>query len=312
MSRLFKSKGYDVIANDLENYSYIINQCYLSNIADFNINNWTEIANEIKSYPTIENGIISSLYAPQDTKNIKRGERAFYTRENALLIDTYRTAIEEICPNEYKKFFLAPLLSEASIHTNTSGVFKGFYKDKNTGIGKFGGTKGNALDRIMGEIKLNPPVLSDKITNSIIYQKDANELASQIVADVAYLDPPYNQHPYGSNYFMLNVILNNTIPENISKVSGIVADWNRSNYNKKAKIHNSLNEVINNLKVNYVLLSYNSEGFLGYDEIIDMLEQYGKVSVFSTQYNTFRGCRNLQDRDIHVTEYLFLLKKDKG
>lgn len=312
VSRLFKSRGYNVIANDLENYSYIINQCYLSNFTDFNLDHWTEIANKIKAYPVVTNGVISTLYAPKETTNIQSGERAFYTRENALLIDTYRTAIDNICPGEYRKFFLAPLLSEASIHTNTSGVFKGFYKDKNTGIGKFGGTKGNALERIMGEIKLNPPILSDKITNSTIYQKDANELSSQIIADVAYLDPPYNQHPYGSNYFMLNVILNNTIPENISKVSGIVADWNRSNYNKKPKIFNSLNEVINNLNVKYVLLSYNSEGFLGYDEIVNMLGQYGNVSVFSTQYNTFRGCRNLQDRDIHVTEYLFLLKKNKS
>ena len=43
---------------------------------------------------------------------------------------------------------------------------------------------------------------------------------------------------------------------------------------------------------------------------IEMMEKYGEVSVFSTQYNTFRGCRNLNDRDIHVTEYVFLLKKN--
>ena len=109
---------------------------------------------------------------------------------------------------------------------------------------------------------------------------------------------------------MLNVILKNEIPTNISAVSGIVADWNRSSYNQKANIYNSLNEVVQNLRVKYVLLSYNSEGFLTYDEIISMLEQYGETSVFSTQYNTFRGCRNLKDRDLHVTEYLFLLKKN--
>ena len=201
------------------------------------------------------------------------------------------------------------MLSEASIHTNTSGVFKGFYKNRNTGIGKFGGTNGNSLDRIMGEIKLNPPILSDQHTDYTVSQGDANQVSKTLSADVAYLDPPYNQHPYGSNYFMLNVILKNEMPTNISRVSGIVADWNRSAYNRRAAIYDSLNEVVNNLNVKYVLLSYNSEGFLTYDDIIKMLEQYGEVSVFSTQYNTFRGCRNLNDRDIHVTEYLFLLKK---
>lgn len=309
VSRLFKSKGYEVIANDQEGYAKIVSECYLSNPEEFDLNKWTEIKEKIENYPEVTNGVISTLYAPQDTNDIKAGERAFYTKENAVRIDTYRKAIEEVCPEEYKKFFIAPLLSEASIHTNTSGVFKGFYKDRNTGIGKFGGTRGSALDRITGKITLSPPILCDKSAKYTVYQSDANELSSQISADVAYLDPPYNQHPYGSNYFMLNVILKNEMPTNISKVSGIVADWNRSNYNKKAKIYQSLNEIIANLDVKYILLSYNSEGFLSYDDIIKMLEQYGEVSVFSTQYNTFRGCRNLQDRDIHVTEYLFLLKK---
>lgn len=311
VSRLFKERGYKVFSNDLENYARVISECYLSNPEEFDIEQWSSIKEAIINYPRVEDGVISTLYAPKDTHNIQAGERVFYTHENAVLIDTYRTAIEEVCPEAYKKFFLAPLLSEASIHTNTSGVFKGFHKDRNTGIGKFGGTKGNALDRIMGTIKLEAPVLSTKSNEYEVFQQDANELAANVVADVAYLDPPYNQHPYGSNYFMLNVIMNNTMPEKISKVSGIVADWNRSSYNKKASIYNSLNDAVSKLQVNYVLLSYNSEGFLSYDEIIKLLEQYGEVSVFSTQYNTFRGCRNLNDRDIHVTEYLFLLKKNK-
>ena len=310
VSRLFKSKGYEVISNDLESYAKIISECYLSNLKDFDQEKWQNIKEKIENYPKVTDGPISTLYAPKNTNNIQKGERVFYTRENAILIDTYRKAIDEVCPEEYRKFFLAPLLSEASIHTNTSGVFKGFHKDRNTGIGKFGGTKGNALDRIMGTITLNPPILSDQNTPYTVYQSNANELSSKVQADVAYLDPPYNQHPYGSNYFMLNVILKNEIPTNISAVSGIVADWNRSSYNQKANIYNSLNEVIQNLRVKYVLLSYNSEGFLTYDEIISMLEQYGETSVFSTQYNTFRGCRNLKDRDLHVTEYLFLLKKN--
>lgn len=310
VSRLFKSKGYSTISNDLEDYAKVINECYLSNPKEFDLKFWEKVKNQIEQYPLVENGVISSLYAPKDTQNIKLGERTFYTRENAIKIDTYRKAIEVICPEEYKKFFLAPLLSEASIHTNTSGVFKGFYKDKNTGIGKFGGTNGNALDRIMGNIKLNKPTLCNKDTFYTVYQSDANALSRNITADVAYLDPPYNQHPYGSNYFMLNVILRNEMPTKISKVSGIVSDWNRSDYNKKPKIYNALEDIIKNLDVKYILLSYNSEGFLTYNEIIQMLSNYGEVSVFSSQYNTFRGCRNLNDRDIHVVEYLFLLRKN--
>lgn len=310
VARLFKTKGYNIIANDQELYSYIINSCYLANMDEFDPIVWQQYYDQIMTFPTVTDGIISRLYAPQDTNNIQINERAFYTRENAILLDTYITAINTICDNNYKKFFIAPLLSEASIHVNTSGVFKGFYKDKNTGLGKFGGTKGNALDRIKGTITLKQPILCPIFTDYTVYQQDANVLSKQITADVAYLDPPYNQHPYGSNYFMLNILVNNKEPTTISRVAGIPSDWQRSDYNSKPKINKTLEDVINNLNVKYILLSYNSEGFLSYNDIITMLEKYGEVSVFSTQYNTFRGCRNLKDRDIHVTEYLFLLRKN--
>ena len=46
--------------------------------------------------------------------NIQKGERVFYTHQNALLIDTYRTLIDEVVPwEELKKFFLAPLITQA-------------------------------------------------------------------------------------------------------------------------------------------------------------------------------------------------------
>lgn len=87
------------------------------------------------------NGIITENYSPKDDNNIQEGERVFYTHENAMIIDTIRFAIDKYVPNEYKKYFIAPLLYEASVHVNTSGVFKGFYKSKISNVGKFGGER---------------------------------------------------------------------------------------------------------------------------------------------------------------------------
>ena len=124
------------------------------------------------------------------------------------------------------------LLYKASVHTNTSGVFKGFYKSKRNGIGKFGGDGENALNRIMGEISLDNIILSNYECDYNVYQKDTNELVKSLKdIDVVYYDPPYNQHPYGSNYHILNTIYNYKEPENISRVSGIPIDWNKSNFN---------------------------------------------------------------------------------
>lgn len=309
VARLAKSSGRyeEVIANDLEKYSVVINKCYLSNASEINWDEYETIRQQILTYP-LKTGFISELYAPIDSNNIKENERCFYTTENANKIDTYRQAIEHFCPDEYKPLFLAPLLSECSIHTNTSGVFKGFYKNK-SGIGQWGGQGRNALERICGEIILNKPILSPCESRWKVYNNDAFELSKNITADIVYMDPPYNQHPYGSNYFMLNLITSYQQPEKISRVSGIPTDWNRSPYNKKAQALIELEKVVSNMKAKFILISYNNEGFITFEEMIAMLEKYGNVSVSSTEYPTFRGSRNLSERAQKTTEYIFLLEK---
>lgn len=313
VARMLKSHSSLLIANDLENYSCIINSCYLSNKSDFPKEKYEKIRAEIEKSSENQKieGIITQNYAPKDDNNIQKGERVFYTHENALLIDTYRSLIDDFVQDEnLKKYFLAPLITEASIHVNTSGVFKGFYKDKNTGIGCFGATGKNALSRIFGKIELKEPIFSNFESDLQIFQKDAVELSKELRnLDVAYLDPPYNQHPYGSNYFMLNLILKNRLDVEVSKVSGITQDWNHSDFNKPQLALKSMEEIIKNLDTKFAIISYNSEGFITFDEMKSMLEKYGKVKTVEIEYNTFRGSRNLQNRDIYVSEYLFILEK---
>lgn len=313
VARMLKKYSSNLIVNDLENYSAVINGCYLINKKDFPVQEYSALKGKIEELCSIEKipGIISQNYAPQNDKDIQKGERVFYTRQNALLIDTYRKLIDDVVKEEpLKKFFLAPLITEASIHVNTSGVFKGFYKDKNTGIGCFGASGKNALSRIFGKIELKTPVFSNFESGLEIFQKDAVALSKELKnLDITYLDPPYNQHPYGSNYFMLNLILKNKLDANISKVSGIVQNWNRSVFNKPYAALNSMEEIISGISSKYVIISYNSEGFISFDQMSGMLKKYGNLKTVEIKYNTFRGSRNLKNRDIHVREYLFVLEK---
>jgi adenine-specific DNA-methyltransferase len=311
VSRFFKRYASLLITNDLEKYATLINQCYLTNISSINIKELKSIYKDILNNAdnNLRSGLIRELYAPKDENNIKIEDRVFYTARNAMYIDTVRQLID-YAPENYKKYFLAPLLSEASIHANTSGVFKGFYKNRETGIGQFGGLNQDALLRIAGNIALPFPVFSNFETDTLICNGDSNSIIKELPeVDIAYLDPPYNQHPYGSNYFMLNLILDYKRPENISKISGIPEKWNRSNYNKGNYAYSELSNLIENIKAKYVLVSFNSEGFIKLEDMKSMLNGIGKLSVLETKYNTFRGSRNLSARDIHVKEYLYLLEK---
>jgi adenine-specific DNA-methyltransferase len=143
-----------------------------------------------------------------------------------------------------------------------------------------------------------------------IHRGDSNIIAGCVdEADIAYLDPPYNQHPYGSNYFMLNLILDYRKPGQVSDVSGIPSDWNRSLYNKRNQALQAFKDLVEKIKAKYLLISFNSEGFILLDEMLAILTKSGKVDVLETKYNTFRGSRNLRNRDIHVKEYLYLVEK---
>jgi adenine-specific DNA-methyltransferase len=311
VARYFKQFSDLLIVNDLEKYSTVINECYLSNENELNLfalrKYYFEILEEIEKNQ--KKGIISELYAPINDEEIKPDERVFFTSKNAMYIDTARQIIEKIPINE-QKYFLAPLLSEASIHANTSGVFKGFYKNKETGIGQFGALNKNALFRIKGGIKLPFPIFSNFNCETIIRTGDSNKVIKNLPeVDLAYLDPPYNQHPYGSNYFMLNLILDYKYPENTSKVSGIPKNWNRSDYNRSHKALKSLTELVEGIKAKYILISFNSEGFITVEQMKEMLEKTGKFQILETKYNAFRGSRNLNNREIHVKEYLYLLEK---
>lgn len=313
VSRYMKQHSSKIIANDLEDYSYVLNKCYLSNKNEIDMDELISWYNYLKENldGELNDGIISEMYAPKDINNIKFGERCFYTTRNAKYIDTARQLIENV-PERYRIYFLAPLLTEASVKNNTSGVFKGFYKNSKTGIGQFGGNDENALSRIKRDIDLPFPVFSNYNCDVEVYKEDANELVKKLdLVDLIYMDPPYNQHPYGSNYFMLNLIDKYEIPKEISKVSGIPKDWNRSKFNQSREALKTFENLCKNAKAKYLLISFNNEGFIKKEEMINMLSKIGKVTIMEKKYNTFRGSRNLNNRDIHVKEFLYLVEVDK-
>ena len=353
VSRYLRQYSSKMFVNDIEHYAYYISQCYLRNTEDWQEDLIKEMVSEWKDtvMSNLDGGGITRFYSPEDDLNIKQGERVFYTRKNAMILDTAIRYHFDIClkytqrskelykmyhpeatdgwlylnKNEYTmypSYLVAPLLSEASIHCNTSGVFKGFYKGRD-GKGKFGGEGEFALSRILGEIELNVPVKSSFNVPTMIFNGDINLLVKNKLnyanngspIDLVYLDPPYNQHPYGSNYFMLNLLCEPTtnLPSQkyheFSRVSGIPTNWNRSSYNMRNKANDTLFDLIKNLNAKFILISYNSEGFIKYDDFISTLMNLGELSVFEKEYNTFRGCRNLKNRNIHTKEYLVLLEK---
>ena len=313
VARLLKYFADELYVNDFENYTETINRAYLANKSETNAKKLGEYIdwlnqNKLKA-KSGKPRFIEKNYAPKNDGNIQPGERVFYTNTNAKIIDNLRLLIDEI-PEQYRHFCLASLLVKASIHTNTSGVFKGFHK--NNGNGHFGGRGENALSRIKKEINLDMPIFSDFECPTYIYKKDANELVKDKnlpMFDLVYYDPPYNQHPYGSNYFMLNIINSGKPTEIQDGVSGIAKEWNRSAYNKSKLAEEAMDRLLSNTRARFIAISYNDEGIIPIETFKEMLSRYGRWELMEQNYNTYRGSRNLRDRAIKVKELLWILEK---
>lgn len=310
VARMMRRHARAIHCNDLERYSAEVNRCYQANAAEVDAR---ALASELERLRTATRedtrpGFIADLYAPKRDNAIQPGERVFYTRRNAVFLDAFCRAFQTT-PEPLRPLVMAPVLSQASMYANTSGVFKGFYKNRD-GVGQFGGASSNALTRILRDIEVAAPILSQVTCEAHVHQQDANDLVRVLPpVDVAYFDPPYNQHPYGSNYFMLNLLCDYRPPVEISRVSGIPTDWNRSPYNKPQRAADALFDAVREVQARFVLISYNSEGFITPEHFRKELARIGTLSVMDTRYNTFRGCRNLADRAIYVTENLYLVEK---
>ena len=294
VARMLLSHSKKLYVNDLELYCEILSKCFLVTPSWADTDDITRYIEEMNACPD-KVGLFTEMYASQ--------ERQFYTPENGRRIDGMLDYIEKCVPEHLRPYCLGPLLVKASIHTNTSGVFKGFHK------GGWGGREGHAIDRITKRIEVECPVWLGPAREVEVRRQDACDFLKELPhVDLIYLDPPYNQHPYGSNYFMLNLICTNERPHTVSKVSGIPGDWNKSHYNSKGKIREAMERTLKlaTEKAKHTLVSYNNEGFITIEVWEEILKPY-KYEKIEIDYECYKGSRNLKNRPSKVTEYLFVI-----
>ena len=333
VSRLAKFLGFRVFSNDWEYYSLIINKAFIGLDADFldesfkklgGLNKTLEILNNL-TLPKNKDKYISTYYCPKEDSNPDLfNERMFYTNYNGKKIDAIKSKIDEWKANKFideneEYLLLALLLYESSTRSNTSGVFKGFHCG-------FGGTNADALSRILKPVELNYPILING-EKAEIYKEDALKLVNKlknVEFDIVYLDPPYNQHQYGSNYHLLNTIALNDKPKinkniliNGKKInkSAIRKDWikTKSTFCYKRDAKEDFKKIIENIKTKYILVSYSTDGIISFDEMLKILSDKGKLDIVLSEYVKFRGGKQAITTQVKNIEFVLIVNaKEKG
>ncbi len=312
VGRHFKSLGFKVIANDLQYYAYALNKAYLeiNETPDFAALR-KRFAKELKNYPSLLNdsaqevlafindvpgvvGFITENYSPV-------GGRQYYTQENAEKADAIRQKIEQwrkrklLTEQEYF-YVLCSLLEAIDQVANTASVYGAYLK-------KF---KASALK----PLRLKPLELTNHVSDCRAWNRDANELINEIECDVLYLDPPYNHRQYGANYHVLETIAAYDNPA-LKGVTGM-REYPKSNYCRKDAAYSAMENLIRKAKAKHILVSYNDEGVMTFEELQAILGLRGTPQIFQTNYNRFKADNGREYKKDATIEYVHYVKVIKS
>ena len=299
VARLAKQRGFRVVANDWEPYTLAINRCYVAHNAPpacAALGGYDNAILTLNNLPPRAGWVTENLCPADDDNCDPQRERMFYMRKNGMRIDAIREQIAAwrsagLVDEMEESCLMAPLLYQACYNSNTSGVFKAYHHG-------WGGRTGTALYRIAGDLALRAPTFYDNGQKNEVYALDAQDAQALagLTADIAYLDPPYNQHPYGSNYHVLNSITLWDKPALDSQLrhgnkSAIRTDWRtlrRSAYNHRHAATGAYRKLLESLKSRFVLTSYSTDGIIPLRELLKANADIGHVTLEMQGYKRYR------------------------
>lgn len=273
VSNYFSEKGKKIYINDILKSNYCIYRAFLGN-EKFSENKIKKIIDEYNKISDLEENYFSKNYkntyfSENDCKKIG------YIRENI----NKKFENKEI--NEREKYILiASLLYSMDKIANTVGHYDAYRKKQKLE---------DCFEMYNLDINKNQTIKNE------IYNMDSNELAKKIKADIVYIDPPYNSRQYGDAYHLLENVAEWKKP----KVYGVAKKMDRSKIKSNYctnKASNAFKDLIKNCNCKYIIVSYNNMGQKGNarsqakisdTEILEILNQKGKVKVFEQDFNFF-------------------------
>lgn len=246
-----KGRGYRVHANDHLTFAYTLARCYVEADRRRWLGPAERLLRELSRAGPID-GYVTDVFCRQ--------ARYFHPR-NGRRIDGIRDEIERLdVEPPLKAIALTALMEAADRVDSTTGLQMAYLKQW--------------APRAHNDLELRmPEILPGSASAS---QMEAREAAGRFRADVAYLDPPYNQHSYMGNYHVWETLVRWDAPEHYGiACKRIDCREYRSPFNRKREAKDAMRSVLEPLVVRFVIVSFNNEGYLDRADLESMLQARG-------------------------------------
>ena len=266
-----KSRGGHVWAVDSARYSELLAGCYIASDAD-------EVdRGDLADALSFLRGLQG--YDGYFTETYCRKAR-YFQPANGRRIDAIRDALgSEFSGSVLYPILMTSLIEAADRVDSTTGVQMAYLKQWSP--------------RSYNELELREPKLLPG--NGVALRADATRIVELLPhVDFAYLDPPYNQHSYFSNYHVWETLVAWDRPVHYGvacKRLDCREPATRSAFNSRAHAKAALGSVINELEADVMVLSYNDEAWMEPEELVDLCAVRGEVEVLSIESKRYVGAQ---------------------
>lgn len=271
VGRALKARGYGVVANDANAYAHTLARCYVEG-------EHHRLAGRAEAL--IEELNALSGRAGWFTHTYCQSSR-FFQPANGARIDAMRERIKAwAVPPDLEAVLLTSLIEAADRVDSTTGLQMAYLKQWSP--------------RSFQPIRLRLPELLDSAPGRPCRAlgQEARQAAELVQADLAYLDPPYNQHSYLANYHIWETLVRWDQPE----VYGVACKRidcreRKSAFNSKLRAWDAFQELVARLACPNLVVSFNNEGFLERQAMETFLAGYGHLQTLAIDYRRYVGAR---------------------
>ena len=287
-----KAAGYRVYSNDHNAYAATLARCYVQADAEDVIEDAKKLVREFNAMKG-EPGYFTETFCVQSR---------FFHPKNGARVDAIREAIaKKGLATELEAVMLVSLMEAADRVDSTTGLQMAYLK--------------TWASRAHNDLELRVPEVLPcaKHGKGQAMCLDALEAAKVLEADVAYIDPPYNQHSYLGNYHVWESLVRWDKPE----VYGIACKRvdvrsRQSVFNSRPRFAAAMQQLLNAVRAPVIVVSFNNEGYLAKADMEAMLSSLwggeGKVTTIENDFKRYVGAQigihNLRGEKVGVVSHL--------